>query len=324
MEPYDYTRSTPQKDSDKKNYFIAALVVMGGLVAILGFLYFNERNERETLSSRTVAQQREIIKTNTKLDSISTQLDAKIAEIRMLGGNIDELMQLKTKLEIDKQNIINATEADIKKYEAKIKEYNVILAQKDKDIVKLREENGLLTTQNQELTTNNEGLKTEIEKTKQSYGDSLSTLKNNNKELTDKINIAAALKAQNVMVYAINSNGKQREKIKADKIDQIRIAFGLGDNALTEKNEKEIYVRVLDPSGAIISDMATGSGTFMYQNKEMIFTTKKDITYQGNGQQVDVIYKRGIPFKKGKHQIELFSEGVKIGEGTFEVRSGLF
>ena len=67
-----------------------------------------------------------------------------------------------------------------------------------------------------------------------------------------------------------------------------------------------------------------GEGTFDYQHKEMIYTIKKQITYQGNGQMVDIIYKRGTPFKKGKHLIELYSEGFKIGEGTFEVRGGLF
>lgn len=324
MEPYDYTRSTPKKDSDKKGYFIAALVVMAGLVAVLGFLYFKERNERETLSSRSVVQKREILKANTKLDSIATQLDAKIAEIRMLGGNIDELMQLKTQLEIDKQRLVNATADEVKKFEAKLEQYKDLLKQKDRDIVRLKEENGSLTTQNQELATSNEGLKTELNSARQAYDDSVNALKVNNKELNDRISVAAALKAQNVMVYAINSKGKEREKIKADKIDQIRIAFGLGDNTLTERNSKEIFVRVLDPTGAVISDMATGSGTFMYQSKEMIYTVKKDITYQGNNQQVDVIYKRNIPFKKGKHTIELYAEGVKIGDGIFEVRSGLF
>lgn len=324
MEPYDYSQPTPQKSSDKKNYFIAALVVMAGLIGVLGFLYFQERGERESLSSRTVDQQRELLKANTKLDSISTQLDAKIAEIRMLGGNIDELMQMKNQLEEDKQALVNATANDVKKYEEKIRHYNDVLASKDKEIVRLREENGVLSTKNQELSASNEGLKTELSTAKQTYTDSISNLKSSNQELADKVSMAAALKAQNVMVYAINSRGKEREKIRADKIDQIRIAFGLNDNPLTEQNGKEIYVRVLDPAGAIISDMATGSGTFDYQHKEMIYTIKKQITYQGNGQMVDVIYKRGTPFKKGKHLIELYSEGYKIGEGTFEVRGGLF
>ncbi|MFT4032938.1 MAG: hypothetical protein QM669_11010 [Siphonobacter sp.] len=324
MEPYQNPQTLPHKDPDKKSYFIAALVVMAILIGLLGFLYFKERSERENLSTRTIAQQRDILRANTTLDSISTQLDAKIAEIRMLGGNIDELMHIKNQLEEDKQAIVSATESEVKKYEEKIKQYTQVLTQKDRDIVRLKESNGTLTIQNQELANNNEGLKAELSSAKQAYGDSLNSLSDSNKELSDKVNAAAALKAQNVMVYAINSKGKEREHIKADKIDQIRIAFALVNNPLTQHNSKEVFVRVLDPTGAIISDMATGSGTFLYQGKEIVFTTKKQIVYQGDDQIVDLIYRRGIPFKKGKHSIELYSEGYKVGEGTFEVRGGFF
>ena len=106
--------------------------------------------------------------------------------------------------------------------------------------------------------------------------------------------------------------------------DQVRIAFNLADNPITEHNQKDIFVRVLDPSGAIISDMATGSGTFEQQGREMIYTIRKGVTYQGNNQQVDVLYRNGKPFAKGKHTVELYSEGFKIGQGSFDVKTGLF
>lgn len=297
---------------------------MTGLLAVLGYLYFQERQKNEVTSGNLTMTNQQLLRTNTTLDSISTQLDAKIAEIQSLGGNVEELTKVKEQLERDKKSLAGAKASDVRKYEQKIKEYTSILAEKDAELVKLREENQVLTTQNQELATSNEGLKTEITTTRQAYTDTVSQLSTKNRELSDKVSIGAALKVQNVNVYAVNDKGKERERIKANKVEQVRIAFNLPENPITEHNQKEIFVRVLDPSGAIISDMATGSGTFVHQGKEMIYTIKKNVTYQGNNQQVDVLYRNGKPFGKGKHTIELYSEGFKIGQGSFEVKTGLF
>jgi hypothetical protein len=66
--------------------------------------------------------------------------------------------------------------------------------------------------------------------------------------------------------------------------------------------------------------MATGSGTFNYKNKEMTYTAKQKIIYDNSHQSVEFVYSRGQSYKEGKHIIELYSEGYRIGEGVFEVK----
>ncbi len=313
---------TQPRQNDKKNYFTAALVIMAALLALLGYLYFQERQKTDQASIQLETKTKDLIATTTKLDSISNQLDAKIAELKMLNGNVDELMKVKAQLEADKRELQNAKNFSAKNYEAKIRNYTAILAQKDLDIARLRQENEALTNTNQTLTQENTGLKSNLETTRKSYTDSVSALSSKNRELSEKVTIAAALRAETINVYAISPKGKEREggRYKSRRVDKIRVSFSLADNPLTQRDNKDIFMRILDPEGAVISDMATGSGAFMFNGQETVYTAKQSVLYTNSHQTVDFIYSRGQAYKKGKHSVELYADGFKIGQGEFEVR----
>lgn len=309
-------------NDSKKNYFIAALVIMAGLIGLLGYLYYQERQKNEVKDGQLAAKTRDLITTNTRLDSISTQLDAKIAEIKMLGGNVDELNRVKAQLEADKQSLASANQAQLREYEGKIKSYVALLSQKDSEIAKLREENQNLTGQNEQLAREKSQLETNLQATRQAYSDSVGSERTRNRELSEKVTIASALKAENINVYAISPKGKERDggEYRSRRVEKVRISFALADNPLTAQENKEVFLRILDPDGAVISDMATGSGAFVFQGKETIYTAKQQVMYTNSHQNVDFIYSRGTPYRKGRHTVELYSEGFKIGQGSFEVK----
>ena len=134
--------------------------------------------------------------------------------------------------------------------------------------------------------------------------------------------MAAALRARNVKVYAVSSKGKVREgeNVKSKRVDKVRVDFILEKNPLTATDNKTIYLRIIDPSGATISDTKTGSGVFQYNGQEQGYTISKDVLYSNNNQDVSIMYDRDAPFTSGKYTIELYSEGFSIGEGSFSVK----
>jgi len=302
----------------------AGLVVMTALAGFLGYLLTQEKEVSGRQESDIQLKVQELATTHAKLDSISLQLDQKIAEVQRLGGNVDELMKVKADLERDKASLRKNSRVSIAKYERKIKEYEAFLVQKDEEIAQLQEQNQQLTATNETLNTENTGLKTTLETTTKAYADTVGTLTAKTQDLTEKVTIASALKAENVRVYAITPKGKERdgEKYRAKRLDKIKVAFQLAKNPLTKEEPKDILVRLVDPEGAVVSDMATGSGTFNTRNgQEMVYTTKQQVNYTGNGPAVEVVYARGNqPIKKGRYNVELYSEGFKIGEGGFEVK----
>ena len=297
---------------------LAALVIMTIAAIVASYLYFDQKkvaeNQEITISERV----EELSTTRVKLDSISTALDAKIAEVQKLGGDVTELEKVRGQLEEDKASLRRGNRISLAKYDAKIKQYEAFLIEKDTLIANLQRENVTLANNVQVLDQENAGLKTE----RQQLTDSVTTVVSRNQELSNKVTRAAALKAQNVKIYAVNSRGKVKDddSYKAKRLEKIKLTYKLLDNPLTKEEPKEVFVRVLDPQGAVVSDMANGSGTFMVDGNETIYTTKQTVDYTNDGKNVELLYTRGIPYKAGKYTVELYSEGFRIGAGEFAVR----
>jgi predicted RNase H-like nuclease (RuvC/YqgF family) len=309
------------KKSGNNGLLGAGLAIMTAVAGILGYMLFDEKQVVTKQESEINLKVQELASTQTKLDSISTQLDERIAEVQKLGGDVSELMKVKEQLEADKASLRKNSRVSFAKYDRKIKEYETFLAQKDEEIAKLREENVALTGQNEQLTVQNTTLQTDLTTTRTAYNDSVTTLKTNNEELTSKVNLGAALRAENVKVYAINSRGKQKEDdaYKSKRVDQIKVAFALAPNPLTKEEPKDVFVRVVDPEGSVVTN-SNNTGAFTYNGQEMVYTTKQQVTYSNNRPMVEVVYPFTKPEKKGKYNVELYAEGYKIGQGGFEVR----
>ncbi len=312
-------------ESSNNSVIKAGLILAIALAVLFGFLYFNARQENSQLNVDVTEKERTLLTTQSKLDSIGQELDAKIAEISALGGQVEELEALKAQLDIDKRNLINSKNVSIRDYKEKIKNYESALVRKDEEIARLRSENTQLATQNQTLTgevTTLTTIKSELETQKTALSDSVNTYSLRNRELSDKVTLAAALKATNIGINAINSRGRERDggDYKARRIEKVKVSFKLIENPLTKKENKTIYMRLVDPAGNVISDMATGSGSFNFGGKETVYTAKQTVFYDNTGQTVDFIYSRGAAYESGTYSIELYSENFRIGQTSFTVK----
>lgn len=296
------------------------------VAGIFGYLFFQQKGDLALQETEIVSKAREIAFTKTKLDSVSRVLDEKIAEISKLGGNITELEAVKVKLEADVAQFRRNGGADNKKYLAKIKSYEKFLEEKDTEIASLKEENERLMASNE--TLNNEiGVLNEdranLQRRQQELSDTVSIFDQQNRVLTEKVNLASALKAENVNVTAINSRGKEkdREAYKAKRVDKIKVAFKLAENPLTKQEQKEIYLRVLDPEGAILSDQAISGGDFTtVAGENSKYSAREVVSYTGGNEKVEMVYDYSNQFRPGKYNIELFAEGYKIGNTNFVIR----
>ncbi|MEZ0486983.1 hypothetical protein [Fibrella aquatica] len=300
---------------------LAALILMTGLAGVTSYLYFDKKTVAETQEVTIAERVEELSNTRVTLDSISTSLDAKIAEVERLGGDVTELKKVKAKLEADKQALSRGAKlsrAAIAQYELKIQEYTAFLAEKDTAIAVLQREKEVLVVDNQTLNTENVGLKTR----RQQLEDTVAVVASQNQELASKVTRASALKAQNIKVLAVNPKGKVKEDdaYRAKRLEKIKLMYALADNPITQEEPKDVFIRVLDPDGAVISDMANGSGTFRSGSDEMVYTVKQTVNYDRNGKNVELMYTRGTPYRPGKYTVELYSEGFKIGAGAFAVR----
>jgi hypothetical protein len=307
-----------ERNNTNTKFFWLAIAVLTGLSIGLGYLYLHERKINMLKEEALEKQIQERLEAKVKIDSISQQLSFKILEINKLGGEVASLKKIKDQLEADKILLSARKIPDMRGFERKIADYQKVLDEKDIEIVKLRSAFGQLTNKNDQLNTENEGLKNE----RKQLSDSINAVTAQNKLLADKVTKAAALRAETINVYAISGRGRERDggNYNARRIDKLRVSFHLVDNPLTALEEKDIFLRLLDPSGTVLSDMATGSGIFAYNGQDLIYTIKKRERYVNTHQLVEIIYSRNLDYKPGKYQIELYAEGYMIGRGGFDVK----
>lgn len=312
------------EQKNKQTIAWAMVVVLGLATAMFGYLFTTQKSELTQQESAVVEKARELALTKTKLDSISTVLDTKIAEIEKLGGDVSELTKMKTQLEADKAAFRRSNKVETGKYLAKIKEYEKFLVEKDEVIAQLRLENEHLVASNDSLSTHVGTLTNERQRLVQrqtELTDSVVTFTAANKELSAKVSQAAALKAQNLKVLTVNSRGKTKDKeeYKAKRVDKLKLVFNLPENALTAQESKDIYLRVLDPQGAVVANDATGSGDFEVDGAPSKFTSRESVAYQNNNQKVEMLYDNS-QLRPGKYSVELYSEGYKIGGTNFTIK----
>lgn len=161
-------------------------------------------------------------------------------------------------------------------------------------------------------------LKTDITKQKRKNED----LTMDNVRLSTKVAIGARLQAGNVYVTGIKlrSNGKEKETIRASQIEQLKVTFTLGENYVAEKGNKDIFLKIVGPDGATVYNQNAGSGTFVFQNEESLYSARKTIEFNQTEQAVTVYWNSGNPLVKGNYKAELYCEGFRIGQTQFELK----
>lgn len=271
-----------------------------------------------------------------RLDSISNQLEVRMIQIKKLGGRVNELEAARQQILGDQKAISENPEMGQIEIQRKLAYYLRLIGQKDLEIKKLQKENFVLSARNDSLSREAKILQDGLSNVQKALRDSSLTfgvkqkelnersriLEVRNQELADKVNVAAALRAEGVNVYAISTRGKETgaQNQKAKKLEKIRVIFHLQENPLATKEIKTVYLRIIEPTGATLSDYSLGSGTFPFKEKDLVYTAKQRIFYENNHQSVEFIYSRPNSYREGRHEIELYAEGFLIGLGSFEVR----
>ncbi len=311
------------------------VVILFLLIALLFGLLVAEKVD-PSFSILGTRQEAFVENAQQRLDSISKQLKVRMVQIKKLGGRVNELEVARLQILGDQRALAENPEKALKEIQRKLAYYRRLLGQKDVEIKKLRRENVALVARNDSLSREAKLLKDGLSNVRQALRDSSFTfgvkqkelsersrvLEVQNQELVEKVNVAAALRAEGVNVYAISSRGKEAgiQNQKAKKLDKIRVIFHLQENPLASKELKTIFLRLIEPTGNVISDYSIGSGTFNFKGKELPFTSKQRIFYENNHQSVEFICARASAYHEGRHEIEIYSEGFLIGLGSFEVR----
>lgn len=307
MEENDSRQPETEQAPNKMKIVVAALAVV--LLVVAGGLIYKFM-ENSALEAENAAKQQELDVTFDKLDSMSNELDKKILTISQLGGEIDTLIQLKDQLEAEKKQIRKRSSQQITELRGRVQGYKELLLAQDEEIERLKEINEQLVTENTEL---------KIEKNE--LNSSLRALNESKVELEDKVALASRLKVEGMRIAAVSSRKKERVgEFKNRHIDHLKIEFDVTENKVAPIEGKDIMVKITAPDGNVLFDVTSGSGTFVFEGREMFFTAKKEILYDRTRQKLAFLYNKGSDYDLGKHQVDVYTDDYLMGSDSFIIK----
>ena len=168
------------------------------------------------------------------------------------------------------------------------------------------------------LNTVNDNLKKENYKVKKQIAEAQEIkrqLEEKTNELDAKTNLASILEADEIQIKTLNKKGKVTKSLK--RITNIEICFQVLRNITAERGYKTIYIRIADANGEVLT---TSGNTFAFEGKELLYSAKKEIEYNGENTPVCTYYKVIEPLQSGSYSIAIFADGNLIGTTGFVLK----
>lgn len=150
----------------------------------------------------------------------------------------------------------------------------------------------------------------------QKYNDAsrqISNLAEEKKNLDKKVTLAAQLDATGITIQPMNKRGKKARKVK--DIAKLKIDFTVAKNITAETGERTLYVRIIQPDNSVLTK--NPANTFTYENRELPYSIKKYIEYNGEEQAVTVYWDVEEFLYAGKYRLNIFTGGNMIGAEEF-------
>ena len=306
-----YTTPPSETEPPKKNsnviYFL--IVVILALLGTDVYLYMKKNSSDEKI----VYQNDERTRLQTELDSLEAQVEqVNASKTKMTADMIAKNDSLQTKIKQLRVELAKGklTAAELNKAQEDVKQLRYFVTKYTADIEELKKVNASLTTERDTLKTN---LSAVSEKAN-TLSQQATTLQKQNQDLSNKVQIASALKiaTASVVAYKIKGSGKEVDVTRASPAKKFKINFTVASNAVAEKGPHDIYVRVIDPTGNLIT--SGNAGTFSADGQDLQYTYRTSIDFKDDGSGYTIDWVNPSPFQKGAYTVLLYADGYTMGK----------
>ncbi|WP_281724055.1 hypothetical protein [Hoylesella shahii] len=232
------------------------------------------------------AQQYSEMKTQINNDSIVAQLTAEQEKTQRLLGELRRVKSTDAREITRLKKELATVRAVIRSYVMEIDSLNKVNAS-------LAQENTRVKGQYEAATRQIEGLSTE------------------KRSLSEKVAIAAQLDATGIALVAKNKRGKSTDQIT--KATTLQVSFNITRNVTATSGVKDIYVRIMSPTGSLLN----GEGSFSYENRTLQYSMKRSVEYNGEETPVSLFWNVSQALQGGTYQVSIFADGNMIGSRSF-------
>ncbi|CAL2087772.1 hypothetical protein [Tenacibaculum sp. 190524A05c] len=212
---------------------------------------------------------------------------------------------------------------DIKKgnYDKLVK-YSLKVTQLERENRQLMLKADKLHQENTKLEEENNSVRKKLrahKKSQESLVKMNESLMNEEKQLKEKIGVAANLEIGNVAIstYREKSNGRYTSTTKSRKTDAFKVKFDLLENELAEMGERDIFIQILDKNNdVILSEKNQGDN-----GSEMAYNDYIRVNYEN--QKLGIVSLISVDrnnMEKGDYKVRVYIDGAKAGERKISLR----
>ena len=143
-----------------------------------------------------------------------------------------------------------------------------------------------------------------------------------NDQLLDKVKLGARIKSLsiNAIGQRVRNNGIHKETDRANRVEKIRTCVTLMKNEVAEAGEKDVYLRIITPSGKVLAESSDASNMFEFEGTKGLYSAVKTIQYENKQLDVCLYWDVANELPDGEYTAEVYIEGYKSGTSNFTLR----
>jgi|SRR5690606_11573040 len=295
----------PSKRSNSKVYFF--IIAIAALLATNVYFYVKFKSSGEKLYTMAIQKQ----DLQIEIDRIEAELD------NLVAMNVDGVDSAMLASEVRARGAIRELRSKLDNQT--ISEEDMVLA--TREVVRLKGDVSELRIALNELRARNEILQKEnqlLSKQVTTTDQQITALAEENTVLKDQVTVASALKVSNIQVngISVSKRGKIETESRARRVDQLQVLFSIADNTLTPKGEKEVFVRIIDPSGNLFGD---ANDLFYVHGEKLQYTFKEAINFTNNGEEYQLLWPQD-KFRKGAYTVLLYNDNAIMGRASIVLK----
>ncbi len=306
------TNSTENKTKGRSNgAMIAIIIILALIVAGLIIMLLQTRTNLKSLVAEKEQQRAEL---KLELDSLLVEHN----KVKVEYGQISDSLSVKDSViqanAIEIRKLLD-TEWEYYKVKKKLAQLQVVAQGYVRQVDSLYRVNATLSEENVAIKKDLKDLKKQNEQ-----------IENDRKVLTGKVELAAVLKAINMEATGIRLRSGGEKEVPTDKVqkvDQVRVCFTIGENAVATPGKKDIYIRIARPDQEILVKGKTDEYSFDYQGEKLQYSMMQTIEYDNRSADLCIYWKKEYSaqeLKPGLYHVDIFCENSIIGHTTFTLR----
>lgn len=296
------------EENRKNRRIILILGVLLGL-SVAGNIY---------LFTRTSIAENTVVERDAEVDSLADVKKSIENDYQAMTFELDQFKGKNIQLDSLLEEANSKIESQKRKIDQLIKENKdlPLIRRQMEELRMIRDQYRIqieqLIKENKELKFENINLSQEVD-----------NLSKTTKQLSEKVELASVLKAENIAVKTLREKGKGKmeETEKAKRVSRIQTVFVVAENKVAKAGNREAVLRIIKPDGYVLTDPNNGSGNFTKEDgRSAEYTLRRILEYNNDRSELVFDWDQMEELKPGLYMSEVYLDGKLMGVNKFNLK----